>query len=203
MFYYRHSVNEVALNKFSRELHALYLAGGTKKIARFDFLEMHKIFDSDDHAWVYFLIDTDAALKYPAKVRNKAPSEAVYGFAALCKIKDWVALEVEMLYVNPNFRKMGVAGILYGSVMKDGHIIVSGNRQNLKSRALWLKMVNDTKIITWAHDILDLSRYAPIVVDDDGELYCQLKIYEDIKKLRRVKRQDVRIIAYNPRYYKK
>ena len=42
-----------------------------------------------------------------------------------------------------------------------------------------------------------------VVVDDDGELYCQLKIYEDIKKLRRVKRQDVRIIAYNPRYYKK
>lgn len=202
MFYYRHSVNEAALNKFSRELHALYLNGGSKKIAQYDFLEMHKAFDPVDLTWVYFLIDAHAARANPAKVRNKAPSEAVYGFTALSKLKDWIALEVDMLYVNPNFRKMGVAGILYGSVMKDGHIIISGNRQNLKSRAFWLKMVNNPKIVTWAHDILDLTRYAPIVVDDDGELYCQLKIYEDIKKLRRVKRQDVRIIAYNPRYYK-
>lgn len=202
MFYYRHSVNEASLNKFSRELHSLYLAGGSRKVATYDHLELHKVFDTEDPSWVYFLIDTEQAHLYPPKVRNKAASEAVYGFAALSKIKGWVALEVEMLYVNPNFRKMGVAGILYGSVMKDGHIIISGNRQNLKSRALWLKMVNDPKIVTWAHDILDLTRYAPIIVDDDGELYCQLKIYEDIKKLRRVKRQDVRIIAYNPRYFK-
>lgn len=202
MFYYRHSVSESHLNKFMRELHSLYLKNGTLPVAKFDNLLIHKVFDPEDRAWVYFIIDDEAAHEHKPRPSCKDPSEAVLGFAALSKIPNWVALEVEMLYTNPNFRGMGVASILYGSVMRDGKIIISGNRQNLKSRALWLKMVNDPKIVTWAHDILDLARYAPIIVDDDGELYCQLKIYEDIKKLRRVKRQDVRIIAYNPRYYK-
>jgi hypothetical protein len=62
-------------------------------------------------------------------------------------------------------------------------------------------MIENPNYVVWAHDLIDLNRYADVVVED-GKIECQLKIYEDIKKIRRRRRQDVRFVAYNPRYVK-
>lgn len=123
----------------------------------------------------------------------------VLGFCVLEKIPRWVALETAMLYVNPNARGAGIATSLYDAIMKDGVIVISGYSHNKKSRRLWMKLVQNPKYVTWAHDIIDLSRYAAISVSKNN-FECDLKLYEDIKKIRRRRKQDIRIIAFNPRY---
>lgn len=202
MFFYRYNVSESHLNKFSRSLHELFLSGNTIKVATFCNLQIHKVFDDVDLAWVYFVIDPLMALVLKAIPKNSKPSEVVLGFVVLSKIRDWVAMEVNILYVNPLFRGQGVASALYDGVMKDGVIMISGDRQNQKSRSLWLKMVSNPRYTVWAQDLLDLSRHEPIYIDEEGALECKLKLYDDIKTRRRVKRQDIRMIAINPRYVK-
>lgn len=76
---------------------------------------------------------------------------------------------------------------------------MSGYSHNAKSRRLWMSIVQNSRYIAWAHDILSLDRYADILIED-GTIECELKIYEDIKKMKRRRRQDIRIIAYNPKY---
>lgn len=202
MFYYRYNVDEAHLNKFCRHLHAAFLAGETLRIdskqsAR---LQTHKIYDAESEAWIYFSIDSLLATTFPPLPKKSIPSNCVRGFVALSKIRDWVAMEVEILYVTPEFRGNGCALNLYENVLKDGVILVSGNKQNIKSRHLWLKMLENPKLTVWAHDLVNTDRYSPIIVDDDGDIYCQMKMYEDIKKRRRVKKQDIRYVAINPRY---
>lgn len=142
------------------------------------------------------------------KVPNRPEQQIVYfsvhegvvtGLAALNKIQRWKALETGMLYVPRPFRRQGVALKLYDDVLKDGVLLMSGYSHNPKSRALWMKLVENKKYTTWAQDIVNLEHLSPIDVDD-GDFVCDLKLYDDIKKLRRRRKHDVRICAINPRY---
>jgi hypothetical protein len=126
---------------------------------------------------------------------------AILGFCVLEKRRGWTGLETNMMYVSPNCRGEGIASLLYESIMKDGVIVISGYSHNKKSRRLWMSIVNNPKLNTWAHDIVNLDVYAPIAVKNDT-FDCSLKLYEDIKKMKNKRESDIRIIAYNPRYVK-
>ena len=185
MFFYRYRVVETHLNKYAAWLYNIFLSGKSEKVATSGRdLHIHKVLDKSAGEWVYFAIQK---------------AKEVIGFCSLTKIPRWKGLETSMLYVNPLARGKGIASIIYDAVMKDGVIVISGYSHNPKSRSLWLKMVQNPKYVTWAHDIINLNRYAPIYVEN-GKFECELKLYEDIKKRRRLRRQDIRIIAYNPKY---
>jgi hypothetical protein len=162
-------------------------------------LEIHKIFDKATREWIYFVVDKTFPLEKCPKRQSNRPHPVVIGFCAMVKQPRWVAHETVMLYVSPESRGRGIATILYDGIMKDGVIVMSGYSHNPKSRNLWMKIVSTSTYITWAHDIVNLDRYSSIEVID-GKFRCDLKLYEDIKKIRRRRKQDVRIIAYNPRY---
>lgn len=161
-------------------------------------IQVHKFFEPITKEWIYFAINPQIAKEVQPK-SSKLPSTAVLGFCSLAKIPRWVALETNIMYVNPEARGKGIATILYDSVLKDGVILISGGSHNVKSRRLWMKMVQTPQYVTWAHDLLDLDRFADIAIEDDT-FQCSLKIYQDIKKVRRKRREDIRILAYNPRY---
>jgi hypothetical protein len=123
-------------------------------------------------------------------------SRAVVAFCVLEKIPGWMGKETRMLFTHPNWRGKGKAIELYDVIMADGVIVISGKSHNPNSRQLWKKLVGLEKYTTWAQDIKDLKRVAPILVDDDEELFCELKLYAAEK---RNPIEDIRIIAFNPR----
>jgi hypothetical protein len=204
MFFYRNRVSEPHLNKYAGWLHQQYLSGKSeqvaqdKKQARFSY---HKTIDMDSRESVFFMVDTSLSVDECPRKPTRDPHPAVLGFCSLGRMPRWVALETSMLYVSPLARGHGVASAIYSSIMMDGNIVISGYSHNPKSRRLWMKMIENPNYVVWAHDLIDLNRYADVVVED-GKIECQLKIYEDIKKIRRRRRQDVRFVAYNPRYVK-
>lgn len=149
-------------------------------------IHVHKFYEVKTKEWIYFTIDQVTG---------------VSGFCCMSELPGWVALETSMLYVQPESRGKGIASLIYDVVMKDGVIVISGYSHNPKSRKLWMNIVNNPKYTAWAHDIINLDRYADVIIDE-GQIVCALKIYEDIKKMRRRRRQDVRIIAFNKRYLK-
>lgn len=199
MFFYRYRVRESHLNRYAGCLHTEFLLSKSQRVAALgQHLEVHKIFDTTSRNCVYFIVDLAAdASAHPKK--SSAPHPAVIAFCSMSKMPRWVALETTMLYVSPAHRRLGLARRLYDTIMKDGVIIMSGYSHNQKSRRLWMSIVQNNRYIAWAHDILDLDRYADILIED-GTIECSLKIYEDIKKMKRLRRQDIRIIAYNPKY---
>lgn len=202
MFFYRYRVAEAHLNKHSGWLYQQYLLGRTSLVATSSpNLVIHKIFDKRSDEWMYFVVDTAIdSSSIPTKL-SRTPHPAILGFCALEKIPRWVALETTMLYVNPLSRGRGIATLIYDAIMKDGVIVMSGFSHNIKSRKLWMNIVQNPKYTAWAHDIINLDSYAAIYVED-GLYKCALKLYEDIKKMRRRRKYDVRIIAFNPRYVK-
>lgn len=199
MFFYRHNVSEPQLDKYGCWLYDQFLKGTTELVATCgDKIKVHKVFDKSDGQLCYFILDHK--IKVESKEDLKKQNPAVMGFCSLSKLPRWKALETTMLYVSPLWRRSGVALMLYDAIMKDGVVLMSGYSHNPKSRALWVKLVQNERYTTWAHDILDLKKFSPIMIDDNGDFDCKLKIYEDIKKLRRRRKQDVRIIAFNPKY---
>lgn len=199
MFFYRYIVVESHLNKYSGWLQERYLSGKTCKVATSGKnIHIQKIFDSTAKEWVYFALDVSTRF---TPIVSKTPNPAVLGFCSLTKIPRWKALETSMLYVNPEARGKGIASLIYDAVLKDGVMLMSGFSHNQKSRRLWMKLVQNPRYTTWAHDILNLDSYSDITVEDDT-FQCDLKVYEDIKKMRRKRRQDIRIIAFNRRYLK-
>jgi hypothetical protein len=198
MFFYRYKVAEPHLNKYACEMHAAFLAGKTEKNATVGKdIQIHKWFDREDKAWVYFALSMPLA-STPHKVSRK-PYAPILGFICLSKVPRWHVLETDIIYVNPNARGQGMATVLYDAVLKDGHIVMSGYSHNPKSRRLWMKLVQNPKYVTWAHDIINLDQYSDVWVDED-QFECNLKLYDDIKKIRRRMKSDVRILMFNPRY---
>lgn len=200
MFFYRYRVVESHLNKYAWWLYQKFILNKSEKIATAgSVLHIHKIYDNNSREWVYFVVDTSISTEVCPKKPSHIPHPALLGFASMVKPPRWIALETAMLYVSPESRGKGIATILYDSILKDGKIIMSGYSHNQKSRRLWMNIVQNPKYTVWAHDIVDLNRYADVQVVD-GTFACELKIYEDIKKMRRRRRQDVRFIAFNKRY---
>lgn len=201
MFFYRHNVEESHLNRYSCTLFNWYLSGKTTKVATGNKnLRIEKVFDKQSQEWVYFVIDQSVDCDIQNR-KSSRPHPAVLGFCTMSKRPRWVALETTMLYVSPLSRGKGIASLLYDAILKDGVIVMSGYSHNAKSKKLWLKIVSNPSYVTWAHDIVNLNEYAAIDVVD-GNFDCSLKLYEDIKKMRRRRKSDVRIIAINPRYVK-
>lgn len=99
-----------------------------------------------------------------------------------------------MVYVNPEHRGKGLGPLLYDTLLRDGKIIVSGFSQRPPSRKLWVKLAQNPNYTVWAQDIMDLKRASQVEVED-GKLVCDLKLYRDIKTIRRKKREDIRLIA--------
>jgi hypothetical protein len=63
-----------------------------------------------------------------------------------------------------------------------------------------MKIVQNRDYISWAHDILNLRRLAPILIEDD-KYVCEFKLYDSMKNVRKKKLEDIRIIVYNPKYF--
>jgi hypothetical protein len=200
MFFYRYKVDESHLNKYAFHLHEAYLSQKSLKVATAGpALAINKAFDTSTREMIYFVVDKSVPLEDCPTKPSKQPHPAILGFCAMSRMPRWVALETNMLYVNPEARGRGIATTIYDSIMKDGVIVMSGYSHNQKSRRLWMNIAQNPKYVVWAHDIVDLNRYADVTVEEDT-FSCELKIYEDIKKIRRRRRADVRFIAYNPRY---
>lgn len=145
-------------------------------------ISIFTLFDKADKSLVYFA----------------ANEEEVMGFVVLRKLTRGVGQEVMMTFTSPAHRGKRVASILYEKILNSGTILVSGSQQNVKSKRLWSSIINNDKFTVWAHDLADLSHYAPVYLDD-GKICSSLKIYDDYKTRRRSKKRDVRMIAINPR----
>lgn len=200
MFFYRYNVVESHINCYAWWLFRWMKEGRSEEVKRISSSVMvHKLFDPNAREWVYFAVDEKKAEHLGIGRPKSTPHPAIVGFCALNKIPKWVALETTMLYVSPEYRGGGVARKIYDAIMTDGQIVISGYSHNPKSKSLWMRMVKSRKYAMWAADILDLTRNAQIEIVD-GKFECSLKLYEDIKKLRRQRKQDIRIIAFNPKY---
>ena len=196
MYLYRYTISQSHLHKYAHELHEAFLKGKTSFVCQWGSLHVRKvnIFDDDKSGITYFIIDPYAAYEHPATPKKSIESKVIRGFVALTSIKRWKAKEVHLTYIMPEHRRKNYAYRLYKAVVNDGVILLSGIMQNPKSRNLWLKLCQARNVVSWAHDILDIKRFAPIQVIED-ELFCSLKVYEDIKKMkRRIRRQDVRLV---------
>ncbi len=196
MYLYRYTISEPHLNKYSHELHEAFLKNRTHFVAKWGKLEVRKvnIFDDDKQGIAYFIINPRAAFDHIPAPKKSIESQVILGFAALTSIKRWKAKEVHLTYILPAHRGKNYAFKLYKAIVNDGVILLSGIMQNLKSRGLWLKLCQTRNVVSWAHDLLDTKRFAPVQVCDN-ELVCTMKVYEDIKKMkRRIRRQDVRLV---------
>jgi GNAT superfamily N-acetyltransferase len=142
----------------------------------------------------YFMIDYSIELSTPEDFQSFCP--AFMGFCALSYLEDWAAIETSILYVSPNFRRMGVAEQLYDAILDDGQIVICGWSHNPKSRALWKKMMSNPKYVIWAQDMNDIDRISDVWFDEEDEMVCNLKVYVDIKV--KTCKEDVRLVAINP-----
>jgi len=87
-----------------------------------------------------------------------------------------------------------MSAFIYDTVLKDEIILVSGEMQNIRARAIWVKLVKHPNYTVWAQDLMDLSRKEMVDVEND-ELVCSLKLYNDLKMKRRKRKEDIRLIA--------
>lgn len=195
MYYYRWMPSDSHLNAFESEIHQRFLDGRCEQIeCTHPTLEAFKFYDYDVKDWNYFLIDTELALATKPRKSSRKPNPAVHGFCSLERIKRWVSYEITMVYVNPEQRGKGLGPLLYDCVLRDGKIIVSGFSQRPPSKKIWIRLAQNPEYFVWAHDIMDLSRSEQIDVVN-GKFVCGLKLYRDIKTIRRKKREDIRLVA--------
>ena len=189
MFLNRRGVEESHLHNYSDYLFEAYTCYDVVRVAYCrNKLQVYKVFIKKDKAWVYFMIDSTEKIKKSL------------GYICLHTIPRWKALETFNLYVPPEFRGMGIAQMLYDSVLKDGKIVMSGWSHTPASYALWMKLVQNPAYVSWAHDILNLRRLAPILIEDD-KYVCEFKLYDNMKNVRKKKLEDIRIIVYNLKYF--
>jgi len=194
MFFYRYKPRSTHLHKFEAEMHKRYLSKRCKLVRCITpTLHVFKFFDRNDRDWIYCAINPIIAKTFKPKRTLKA-NPAIYGFCSLTKIPRWVAHEVSMLYVNPDARGKGISSFIYDTVLKDKIILVSGELQNIRARAIWIKLVKNESYTVWAQDLMDLSRKDIVYIEND-ELSCSLKLYNDLKMKRRKKKEDIRLIA--------
>jgi GNAT superfamily N-acetyltransferase len=189
MFLNRPGIEESRLYDYSEYLFTAYSHCHVERVAYCrNKLQVFKVFIKKDKAWIYFMIDTSEKIKKSL------------GYICLHTIPRWKALETFNLYVPPEYRGMGIAQALYDSVLKDGKIVMSGWSHTTKSHGLWMKIVQNRDYISWAHDILNLRRLAPILIEDD-KYVCEFKLYDSMKNVRKKKLEDIRIIVYSPKYF--
>ena len=189
MFLNRRGVFESHLYDYSEYLFKIWECESPTLVAYCkNKLQVFKVFIKKDKAWIYFMIDTSGEI------------ETSLGYICLHTIPRWKALETFNLYVPPKYRGLGIAQLLYDSVLKDGKIVMSGWSHTTKSHGLWMKLVQNRNYISWAHDILNLRRLAPILIEDD-KYVCEFKLYDSMKNVRKKKLEDIRIIVYNPKYF--
>jgi GNAT superfamily N-acetyltransferase len=188
MFLNRRGIEESHLHNYSEYLYKVWSCGESLLVAYLkNKIQVHKVFVKKDRAWIYFAVDTTKQIT------------TSLGYICLRTIPKWKALETFNLYVLPEYRGMGIALSLYDAVFKDGKIVVSGWSHTKKSHGLWMKLVQNPRYVAWAHDMLNLARLAPILIEND-EYVCELKLYDNMKNVRKKKLEDIRIVIYNPKY---
>ena len=188
MFLNHKGIEESHLFIYSKYLFDVWSRGESELVAYCgNKLHVHKIFIKKDRTWIYFVVDTSEKIT------------TSLGYICLRTIPRWKALETFNLYVPKEYRGLGLALKLYDAVLKDGKIVMSGWSHTKKSQGLWMKLVENTKYVSWAHDILNLKRLAPILIED-GKYVCEFKLYDSMKNIRKKKHEDIRIVVYNPKY---
>lgn len=187
MYFYTNRVAETHLNKYANKLLKRWDACETEKVTGVSKdLEIHKTEETKTSERIYFIVD---------KANKTVP-----GYCCLDVIPGWTALETNMLFVNPSYRGLGIALIIYDGILKDGNIVISGWSHNPKSKGVWYKLATNKKYTAWAHDIKNLDRYCQLDAEDN-QLKCDLKLYENIRnKKSKQQKEDIRIIIYNKRY---
>lgn len=201
MFFYRYTIASTHLHRYQADIHKRFLSGRCERVKSSSTgFRIYKFFDNVDRDWIYFAIDHKLAKKVQPKV-SKQPSSVILGFCSLTKLPRWLAMEVSIVYTNPQLRGKGIASMLYDAILRDGVILISGYSQCSASRHLWMKIIQNPLYVTWAHDIVNLKRYSQVTVENN-QFDCSLRIYQDIKKVRRKRREDIRFIAIYPRYLK-
>lgn len=195
MFFYRHTVDERAFQEDGCRLHRMAIEEEATVVARVkDQVFIYKYENEERDQVEYFMIDYSIELSTPEDFQSFCP--AFMGFCALSYLEDWAAIETSILYVSPNFRRMGVAEQLYDAILDDGQIVICGWSHNPKSRALWKKMMSNPKYVIWAQDMNDIDRISDVWFDEEDEMVCNLKVYVDIKV--KTCKEDVRLVAINP-----
>lgn len=196
MYFYKYKLAEPKFDRDAIKIAKAVKDGLAELISKKGKVHCFKYIDSKNERVEYILIDKS--------IKDEADSicdPSVMGFISLSSLKKWVAIETMILYVAPSFRRKGIASKLYDEVLKDGQIVISGNQHNPKSRALWLKMAKNPSYVVWATDVNDLSKTSD-VWEDDGEIICNLKLYDDINMKPRRPKEDIRFIAINPKFIK-
>lgn len=201
MYYYRYKLAEPKLDRDGVRLHRLV----TEDQAQLIHLSKNQIgiwkYDNvEDERVEYVMISHNTPLGKPEDYQILNPQ--VMGYCSLNKLKDWAAIETAILYTSPEWRGQGVAYKLYEWILHDGQIVICGEQHNPKSRALWLKLLQDQRYVVWACDMKNIDRQSDVWIDEDGEIICNLKLYVDIKMKKRKMKEDIRLIAINPRKIK-
>lgn len=200
MFYYRYKLDEPSYDRDCIRLHKMIQVGEAELVS-IDVKtknEVWKYHNEKDERIEYVMINPNIALTGDPFWDDFIDSR-VLGFVSLSLLKNWLAIETMILYVNPMWRRFGVAYKLYENILNDGQIVICGNQHNPKSRALWLKLLQDKRFVVWAHDVKNLDRTSDVWIDENNELICNLKLYVDIKMKKRNMKEDIRLIAINPR----
>jgi hypothetical protein len=114
---------------------------------------------------------------------GKKPIAWVY----LYRRRGWQASEIHQVYVEPDFRQMGLAYLLYTTAIHDGVLLSSGPSHTTASMAVWSKLARDPAFTVWAHDFYNLERTAEVSVRGN-RILSRLQIYsvsedEDIRLL--------------------
>ena len=96
----------------------------------------------------------------------------------LHKRQGWAASEIHQVFVEPEFRRMGFAYLLYTTIIHDGVLLSSGPSHTTGSMSVWSKLACDPAFTVWAHDFYNLKRTAE-VISDGKKMECSLRIYDD------------------------
>lgn len=194
MFFYRFNPASTHLHKYESEMHLRYLQGRCEQVqCEHPILEAYKFHQKADGELVYFLVNPKVAKKTPIK-ESKEPHPAIPGFVALSKMPRWTAREVTMVYVNPEIRARGLGQLIYDTVLRDNILLMSGVSHCIKSKRLWMSLIQNPNYQVWAHDIMNLNRCSQVWIEDD-DIKCDFQLYRDIKTKRRVQREDIRLLA--------
>ena len=188
MYFYKFSLDDSYLRKYARWLHALLHYNSVDFLERttHNFISF-KYHDKENKHFIYGMYDED--------------TDKVISYCVLGKFYRWKAKETRMLFVDPDYRKLGLALELYDIMLKDGNLILSGYSHNIKSKKLWFKLLKNEKYTSYAVDIMNHHRTAQIVVEGK-DYFCELKLYNSIEKKRKKKTEDIRVLLFNPRFCK-
>jgi GNAT superfamily N-acetyltransferase len=113
------------------------------------------------------------------------------GWIWLKRKRNWIAFEVQQLFIMREYRGNGYADLLYeAAINKDNLILMSGWSHTKHSTKMWARFVANDTFNIWAQDINNLNRVSPVYEQDGKVVAFDLDLYHAP-----FQSQDIRLIA--------